>query len=261
MYWALVRLSFQRHLAYRTANLAGLATNLFFGVLRAYVLIALFGAQENVAGYSVRDAITYTGITQAMLSFLSAFGWWEIIRSVRSGQVGTDLARPVDYFWYWGAQDFGRGFAQLLMRGLPLIALYALAYRISLPPTSAHWLALPVALTLGLLISFCWRFLYNLAAFWTVDALGVGRLASTLTLFFAGFLMPIAFFPPWAEATMCLLPFASMVNTPVEVYLGVVQGPALARALLLQAAWALALVLTCRTLVTLALRRLVIQGG
>lgn len=261
MYWALVRLSFQRQLAYRTANLAGLATNLFFGVLRAYVLMALFGAQEHVAGYSVRDAITYTGITQAMLSFLSAFGWWEIIRSVRSGQVGTDLTRPVDYFWYWAAQDFGRGFGHLVMRGLPLIALYAVAYRISLPPTLVHWVAVPVSLTLGLLISFAWRFLVNLAAFWTVDATGVGRLASTLTLFLSGFLMPVAFFPPWAEGIMRLLPFASMVNTPVEVYLGVVSGPALAGALLIQVGWAIALVMLARTVLASGLRRLVIQGG
>ncbi|NPV08678.1 MAG: ABC transporter permease [Anaerolineae bacterium] len=261
MYWALVRLSFQRQLAYRTANLAGLATNLFFGALRAYVLIALFGAQENVAGYSVRDAITYTGITQAMLSFLSAFGWWEVIRSVRSGQVGTDLARPVDYFWYWAAQDLGRGFSQLLMRGLPLIAVYAVAYRISLPPTAAHWAALPLSLTLGLLIGFSWRFLYNLAAFWTVDAMGVGRLATTVAMFLSGFLMPIAFFPPWAEGVMRLLPFASMVNTPVEVYLGVVRGPALVGALLVQLGWAAALVVLARTVLASGLRRLVIQGG
>ncbi|MBI1802072.1 MAG: hypothetical protein HYR71_10640, partial [Chloroflexi bacterium] len=56
-YAALARLAFQRYLAYRTANLAGLATNAFFGALRAYILIALFGAQTHVAGYSVQGAV------------------------------------------------------------------------------------------------------------------------------------------------------------------------------------------------------------
>jgi hypothetical protein len=32
MYWAIIRLSFQRQLTYRTANLAGLATNALFGL-------------------------------------------------------------------------------------------------------------------------------------------------------------------------------------------------------------------------------------
>jgi len=42
----LARLAFQRQFAYRAANLAGLATNVFFGALRAYVLLALFDAQS-----------------------------------------------------------------------------------------------------------------------------------------------------------------------------------------------------------------------
>ena len=261
MYWALARLSFQRQLAYRTANVAGLVTNLFFGALRAYVLIALFGAREAVAGYDVRAAVTYTGITQAMLSFLAAFGWWEIIRSVRTGQVATDLSRPVDFFWYHAAQDFGRALAQLILRGVPLVALYALAYRIAVPPTPLHWLALPLSLALGLLISFAWRFLVNLTAFWTVDAMGIGRVASNLVLFLSGFIMPLAFFPDWAQAGLRFLPFASMVNAPVEVYLGVVQGPALVLTLLLQALWAVVLVLLSRVVLAAGVRRLVVQGG
>jgi ABC-2 type transport system permease protein len=43
MYLALIRMAFQRQLTYRAATLAGLATNVFFGALRAYVLVALFG--------------------------------------------------------------------------------------------------------------------------------------------------------------------------------------------------------------------------
>ena len=54
MYWALVRLAFQRQITYRTANIAGLVTNVFFGLLRASVMVALFGARDAVAGYSVR---------------------------------------------------------------------------------------------------------------------------------------------------------------------------------------------------------------
>jgi len=97
-YLALAGTSLRRQLTYRAANLAGLITNLFFGALRAYVLIALFGAREQVAGYSVRDAVTYSGITQALMSCVAIFGWWDMIRSIRTGEVATDLSRPVDYF-------------------------------------------------------------------------------------------------------------------------------------------------------------------
>ncbi|MGH2524768.1 MAG: ABC-2 family transporter protein, partial [Anaerolineales bacterium] len=140
-YLALARLAFQRQFAYRAANLAGLATNAFFGALRAYVLIALFNAQsaERVAGYSVREAVTYTGLTQALIAYIAIWGWWDMIRSIRTGEVASDLSRPVDYYSYWCAQDVGRGAALLLWRGLPIMALYAFAYQITLPPTALHW--------------------------------------------------------------------------------------------------------------------------
>ncbi len=261
MYWAIVRLALQRQLSYRAANLAGLATNLFFGLLRAYVLIALFAGRTSVAGYDVRAAVTFTGISQALLAYIAIFGWWDIMRTIRTGEVASDLTRPVDYYWYWCMQDLGRALAQLGLRGLPIMALYAVAYRIALPPTPAHWLALPVSLLLALQVSFAWRFLVSLAAFWTRDAMGVGRLAWTLSMFLSGFLMPIAFFPPWLAAAMRLTPFPAMIYAPIEVCLGLVDGVGLAVVLGQQLLWAVLLYGLARVALAAGVRKLVIQGG
>jgi ABC-type uncharacterized transport system permease subunit len=76
-------LAFQRQLAYRFANLSGLVTNGFFGLLRAYVIIALFGARPAVAGYSIGDAITYTGLAQALIAYIALWGWWDLMREWR----------------------------------------------------------------------------------------------------------------------------------------------------------------------------------
>ena len=261
MYLAIARLAFQRQLAYRTANLAGLATNLFWGMLRASVLIALFGARPIVAGYSVQAAVTYTGLTQALIAPIAIWGWWDLIRTIQTGSVASDLSRPWDFFWYWAAQDLGRALAQVLTRGLPLLVMYALVYRIALPPTPWHWLALGPALLMALLISFGWRFIVSLSAFWVQDAMGIGRAAWTFTTFLSGFLMPLAFYPPWLIAVMQCTPFPAMINTVVEVYLGLVRGPALLGALALQAMWLVVLYLVAHLLLAAGVKKLVIQGG
>ena len=49
-YLALTRLAIQRQIIYRAATLAGLATNLFFGLLRAAVMVALFGRTPKSPG-------------------------------------------------------------------------------------------------------------------------------------------------------------------------------------------------------------------
>src|SRR5207244_8876069 len=48
LYWEVARRAFQRQLAYRTANLAGLITNGCFGYLRAAVILALYHARPRI---------------------------------------------------------------------------------------------------------------------------------------------------------------------------------------------------------------------
>ena len=259
----LARLAFQRQMAYRVANVAGLITNAFFGLLRGAVLIALFNAQANpvVAGYRVEDALTFAALTQAVLAYIGLWGWLDVIRNVRSGDIATDLARPISFFWYWWAQDMGRALGQLLMRGLPIMLFFALVYPVHWPASLAQWLLFVISMALALFVSFAWRFLVSLSAFWTQDAMGVMRMSMGVVTILSGFTLPISFFPDWAARLMQLLPFAGMVNTPIEIFAGVLQGELLFVRLAMQAFWGIALLLLAQWVLSQGVRKLVIQGG
>jgi ABC-2 type transport system permease protein len=261
LYWELSNLAFQRQITYRAATLAGLATNLFFGLLRVAVLMALYGNRTQVEGISASDAITYTGISQATIAYLSLFSWYELMNSVYTGAVATDLLKPMSYFSFWMAQDFGRAIASLLLRGVPILAAYALIFDVSTPRTITGWAAFGLALFFAWLVSFSWRFLVNLAALWTPNALGIGRLAFIVSWFLSGFMMPLRFFPDWFVDLCYLTPFPHMVNTIIEVYLGLLDGPQLVAALSSQVAWILILVIAARVVLGAGVRRLVILGG
>ncbi len=259
--WELMKRSFQRHLTYRAAALAGLVTNLFFGLLRAAVIVAYYGARNEMSGVSLQGAITYTGLTQALIAYLTIWSWYPIMDSVASGEISSDLLKPLDYFTFWLSQDIGRALAAVIMRGLPLILVYALAFDITFPATPIQWLALILGLILSLLVSFSWRFVVNLAAFWTPNARGIGRFAYGLTWVLSGFFLPLRFHPDWFVRLAELTPFPAMVNTVVEIYLGVLSGPELVSALLTQLMWAAILILLGQLVLRAGVRRLVIQGG
>jgi ABC-2 type transport system permease protein len=220
LFFELVKRSFQRHLAYRAAAFAGLATNFFFGMLRAAVIIALFNQQPEVAGVSLAAAVTYTGVTQAVIGFLNLFGWTDLMQTVYTGEVAVDLLKPMSYYRFWMAQDLGRGLVQLLLRGLPMMACYALIFGLTTPETPGQWLMLALALFLAWWVSFAWRFVVNLAAFWTPDARGIARIAFTLSWFLSGFIMPLRFLPDWFERLCYLTPFPQTINSVVEIYWG-----------------------------------------
>ena len=261
LFWELALRSFQRQMTYRAATLAGLVTNFFFGILRASVLVALYGVRQEVVGITVTGAVAYTGVTQAIIGFLSFFGWYELMNTVYTGAVAADLLKPMGYYRFWMAQDLGRAAAQLLVRGLPIIAGYALLYGITAPQGIGQWLALTLALSLAWLVSFSWRFLANLASFWVPNATGVIRMAFMMMWLFSGFLMPLRFFPDWFVRLCYLTPFPYTINVVVEIYLGLLQGPALVWTLLAQMAWVVILVAVGQVTLRAGVRRLVNLGG
>ena len=196
-----------------------------------------------------------------MIGYLSFFGWYEVMDSVYSGEITTALLKPMSFFSFWLAQDLGRALVNVVLRGLPIMFLYALVFDITIPSQSARWLAVLVAIILGWLVSFSWRFLVNLAAFWTPNARGVGRFAFGLSWVLSGFIMPLRLFPEWFVQFCNLTPFPSMINTVVEVYLGVLDSQAVMRALLTQGFWVILLVMAAHLVFQAGTRRLVIQGG
>ena len=88
-----------------------------------------------------------------------------------------------------------------------------------------QWLAFLVAVVFGWIVSFVWRFLTNLSAFWTPNARGIGRFAFGITGSFRAFICRLPFFPIGFAPFARLTPFPAMVNTPLEIFLGQLSGP------------------------------------
>jgi viologen exporter family transport system permease protein len=261
LYWEIARRGFGRYAAYPAATLAGIWTNTVFGFLQAYILLALYDQRDDIGGYDPSDAVTYVWLAQAMLATVYAFGWFEVALRIRSGDIATDLTRPLDPLRYWLFFDLGRAVYHFAFRGIPPFALGLLVFDVRLPESPATWLWFGASITLAVVVSFAFRFLYNLAAFWLLDYRGVGVIAITVALLFSGFIVPLPFFPDWLEAIARVLPFAAIVQIPIDVFLEQVTGAEVAAALLLQAFWAAVLLGCAHLTLGVAIRRVVVQGG
>ncbi len=261
LYWHVAVKSFQKNLAYRAANLAGIATNLLFGAVYVLVYRALFLGRGEVAGFTVEDAVTYAVVAQSLLMVMSAFGNRELSEAIVKGTIAVDLARPIDFYLYWAAVDLGRAVYYFFFRALPTFALGALLFRVVWPASLQQWLQFFGAVVLGMLVSFAFRFMTNSFAFWTSDARGVLYLTNTLILFFSGFIVPLNFFPPWLAGIANALPFRGLAQAPIHVYLGKMSGWQLATFAAQQTAWLLVLTLAGRFMLTRMVRRVTLAGG
>lgn len=253
--------SFQKNLAYRAANLAGIATNTFFGAIYILIYTALFRGRGQVGGFDLVDTVTYAIIAQSLLMSMSAFGNKELSEAIIKGQIVSDLSRPVDFYLYWAAIDLGRAVYFLIFRGIPTFVIGTLLFHGRLPADAGTWLLFFGSVATGMLVSFAFRFIANSLAFWTTDARGIIYLTNTVVLFFAGFIVPLNFFPPWLRSLAEALPFRGLAQAPVNVYLGKLAGPALAQALAVQVLWLAVLVLIGRWVLGRMVQRLTVNGG
>ena len=261
LYFEVARKSFRRQMAYRTANLAGIAVNFFFTCLRVFIFTSVLAHRTEVAGYNVSQIVTYMCLTEALMMTTGVIGNRELMDSVMSGQVAMDLARPWDFYFYWLSRNLGRSAYFALFRGMPLFFLSWALFHIQLPADGLTAVLCLISLCLAMLVSGAMGFLINFTAMWTTDARGVAGMANTVMWFFSGFLLPLEFLPHWLRTLAWWLPFQAQVHTPTTVYLGRVGGFERGRLLALQALWALILMGIGKAMLSAGQRKLTIQGG
>lgn len=265
VYGAVLASGFRRYATYRIATLAGVFTNCVFGLIMAYTYTALWHARPHLGGYGQRQAVTFVWLGQALMTSTGVMGGGcetELIARIRTGDVAIDLYRPADLQAWWLATDLGRAGFQLLGRGVLPLAVAGLLFPLEWPGSVPAWAAFLVSVALAVVVGFAVRYLVALVAFWLMDGAGVLLLSSLVALFFSGMVLPLNVFPGALGTVARLLPWASTLQVPADIFLGRSGGAAgvLGR-LAFQAAWAVVLLGAGRAVQALATRKVVVQGG
>lgn len=260
-YLEVARRGFRRYSTYRAATFAGLFTNIVFGFLKSSIMTTVFAGAALVGGYSTKDTLTYVWLTQGLLAIVYVWGWVELGERIRSGEIASDLQRPIDLQLYWLSQDLGRAAYHALGRGIVPVAVGAIFFDLRFPVTIWILPLFIVAVMLAVVISFAVRFMANASAFWLLDYRGPLVAGMIVVNVFSGFIVPLTFFPAWARDALLLNPLAFVVQFPIDLFLekyGLVDALAM---LGLQLVWAAALLGLARVMLSRGVRRLVVQGG
>jgi ABC-2 type transport system permease protein len=258
----LARAGFRRYSTYRLALVAGLTTNSVFGLIRASILLAAIGsAGTSIAGYTPAQASSYVWWGQGLIASVGLFGWSEVSDRVRTGDIAVDFSRPLDPQLAYLAADLGRAALQLLGRGLPSIVIGALLFGVSPPQSLAVGLLGLVSLVVAVIISFGCRYAVNLTSFWLVQNRGPQLVYIVLSGFLCGLYVPVHWFPDWLLTVALWTPFPSMLQTPIDMLGGRVDGLGAAKLLLVQIGWAAGALALGQLLTRRGRRVLEVQGG
>jgi len=259
----LAKAGFRRYSTYRQATLAGVFTNVVFGFMRCFVLLAVAAAGNgSVAGYEGSQLVTYVWVGQGMITVVGLWGDTELATRIRTGDVVADLLRPIHPVASYLAVDMGRAaFAVTSRMAVPVLA-GLLAFDFYVPHDAVTYPIFAASLLLATVLSFGCRYIVNAAAFWIMDGRGpqiAWQLASTLL---GGLYFPLHFLPPAAVTWLWLAtPFPSLLQAPLDIASGHASTRLALGYLGVAAVWTVVIFVVAVLVQRRAERRLVVQGG
>jgi ABC-2 type transport system permease protein len=260
-YMAVFGARFRMMLQYRAAALAGIGTQVFFGLIFVMVYEAFYRASSAQQPMSYPEVRTYIWLGQALLAMLP----WNVDREVRdmvrSGAVGYELLRPLDLYALWYCRALAWRVAPTLLRSVPLVAVAIPFLGMGLPPSLASAGAWALSMVGALVLGCAMTTLMNISLLWTLSGEGVAQLVPVLVLVFSGMLVPLPLYPDWMQPLLNALPFRGLIDIPFRLYLGHLPPEQALPLFGYQLAWTAALVLLGRWVLARGTRRLVIQGG
>ncbi len=264
-YISFFRMRFINGLQYRAAAWAGVSTQFAWGGMTLLMFWAFYQDGKNIFPMTFPELSSYIWLQQALLALYMA--WYfdnDIFDSITSGNISYELCRPADLYTMWFVKNTAVRVSRAVLRCFPILIVAIFLprpFNISMPDSAAAGAAFAVSMILGMMILVAFSMLIYISAFYTVSSMGTRILATSVVEFFSGAVIPLPFFPDSLQKVMLALPFASIQNTPFQIYNGYISGIDIIKSMSVQIVWIAVLVAAGRLLINQALKKTVVQGG
>ena len=265
LYLNYFRLRILMFMQYRTAAIAGLSTQFFWGMMLIFIYIAFYTYGNNVDSMSLSQIITYTWLHQSFYALLSVrLSDEEIADSISSGNVAYEIIRPYNLYFWWYIKVFAKRVASGILRIIPVVLLAFMLpepYGLSLPSSFLNFILFMVSLILGIFIVTGINMLVYTIGFYTYNQNGISQIINSLIEVLSGAYLPVVFLPMFIQKVTYFLPFRMITDLPFRLYsnnIGVNEGLI---SILFQFIWIIILIVVGNLIVKKSLKKVFVQGG
>lgn len=256
-YLEFTKMGFRTSVVYRLNSLASLINSFIFLALMYALWSAiaasgeLEGGLEQVLAYIILGQVISSSIFMSVEQLLT----WKI----REGTIVNELKRPMSlrsqvYFNMLGIMLFN-----FLFVGLPMLLISFLFLGLEFPgfKTLAEFL---VALFLGYNIVYGFSYSSSMLIFWTKTGWSIRMMRTTVQRLFSGVYFPLYLLPASIAPIFAFLPFQSMVDGPITIFLQPGEISALS-VFTEQIIWIVAFLILGELMWLKAKEKITIQGG
>ena len=186
-----------------------------------------------------------------------------IARQVRDGEIKKFLIQPIDLLGFLLLSRIAQKlvYYSVALGPFALVFFLCRGYFIAGWPDPVTLLAFVGSLIMAFLLGFFLEATIGMIGFWFLEVSSLLFVYMLFNFFFSGHMFPLDMLPePW-RSLVGWLPLQYLAYFPAAVFLGKIQGLALVRGLLIQAAWVLFFIAGSRLLLHRGLRRYSGFGG
>lgn len=264
-YFAFFRMRLIHSLQYRTAALAGVATQFFWGFMEIQLYRAFYLEHADAFPMTLPELVSYIWLRQA---FLALFNTWtfenELFKSILDGNVAYELCRPTSLYFMWFARTAAVRVSKTLLRFWPILLVAFLLpspMGMSLPGSFGAFVLFLASSLLSLGVTVAFALIVYFSCFFTLSADGLRAILTPLSDLLAGGLLPVPFMPAFFQKIIKFSPFGAMLNAPLRIYSGNIAGAEAMETMLLQLFWLFALMGAGLCLQRRGMHKLTVQGG
>ena len=251
-------------LQYRAAALAGIMTQIFWGLI-FIMLYKAFYSHATIDAINYKELMCYVWLSQSFfaLSYIRTKDQ-DIRDSIVNGTVAYELCRPYNLYWWWYLKLLAKRYAAVLLRFSPIIIIGAIVpapYGLSLPNSPLAFLLFIITLLLGSLIVTAFNIIIHFITFYTMQDKGTSSIINTIAELLSGFAIPLPLMPNIIINFSEYLPFRLIGDLPFRIYSGNIATPYALKSIILQILWIIILFIIGNLIMKNALKKVSVQGG
>ena len=181
---------------------------------------------------------------------------------IREGEIKKYLVQPVDLIGFLLLTRVAHKLVYYVMAAIPFALVFYLL-RDHLPPWPGALIlsAYLASLVMGFFIGFFMETAIGLVTFWWLEVKSVLFVYMLFTYLLSGHMFPLDMLPEPYFSMVKALPMQYLAYFPSAVFLGKVQGQALAQGLLIQLTWVVFFVILSRFLYARGVKQYSGYGG
>jgi len=187
-------------------------------ILLYYIWKAIYSGHTVIAGRTFNDMVFYLILSTYISSLFVYPDIYMLSMDIKKGNITYQLLKPMSFQIMFLLKNVGILLAMLCtMLPVFFVVCSVIFHKFILPADPILFLLFVI---LGFLLYCSFDFMLGILCFWTENCWGITYFKEVIVSLLSGALIPLEYYPKTVHNFISLLPFPSIIATPIKIYLG-----------------------------------------